>query len=278
MVLFSPSRSSSQHIPHLCILVGHLLPPGPPQPHRREALAARPARMATRSLGCLPLLVRTNTPTCTQVATAGHSHTHAAGSGGRGAQAWWSTSVQKMNKSTTTKMYAQNTQNVSTLIKPAQKSCTRNQSSREPISTANTGWLHEYYLLEEEQGRRCMPWGRHTAVQVEAQLSQPGSRINNADRQVVVSSSEETCCSCRTWRTTAWATFCGFVSWWLASPRRHAAPHPTPSAIAARVFGEAANQWFHAMESMEVPMPLPVSLPAYSKTLWIRTHIQQLRT
>jgi hypothetical protein len=181
-----------------------------------------------------------------------------------------------MNKSTTVKMYAKNTQKVSTLIKSPQARCTRKQSCPEPISTTNTGWLHEYYLLEEES-RRCRPWGSHASVQVRHNC-QPGSRISNADGQAVVPSSEETRGSCSTSRTMAWVAVHGFTSWCLSCPRRRATPHQTPSAIAARVFGEAANQWFHAMESMEVPMPLPVSLPAYSKTLWIRTHIQQLRT
>jgi hypothetical protein len=41
---------------------------------------------------------------------------------------------------------------------------------------------------------------------------------------------------------------------------QHLTQLPRPLQLGS--VGEAANRWFHAMESMEVPMPLPGSLPA----------------
>jgi hypothetical protein len=98
-----------------------------------------------------------------------------------------------------------------------------------------------------------------------------------------------------------------FPYWWHTAPHRRATHHPATLAMRATGSGKLndheaivpslkevgtephcrshaaatrrkegrlgviwegpSNRWFHAMESMEVPMPLPVSLPPYSETL-----------
>jgi hypothetical protein len=151
----------------------------------------------------------------------------------------------------------------STLIKSAQESCTRNQSSPEPISTANTGRLHEYYLLEEEEGRWCRPLGSHTSVapamptdkllsppqRRRVGLAAPGGR--RYEQPSVVS---------------------------RPGPRRHAAPHPTPSAIIVRVCwgGSESMVPHHGIDGGSNASSRFTA--CISETLWIRTDVQQLRT